>query len=45
MNETNGSNVCDRGNNTSAQLVGSQGWYQRGASLEEVFLFILLPYQ
>ena len=33
MNETNGSNVCDRGNNTSAQLVGSQGWYQRGSVL------------
>ncbi|NJN12895.1 MAG: hypothetical protein HC815_35075 [Richelia sp. RM1_1_1] len=33
MNETRGSTVCDRGNNTSAQLVGSQGWYQRGSVL------------
>ncbi len=33
MNETSGGNVCDRGNNTSAQLVGSQGWYQRGSVL------------
>ncbi|MGF1676277.1 MAG: hormogonium polysaccharide biosynthesis protein HpsA [Rivularia sp. (in: cyanobacteria)] len=40
MNETRGSNVCDRGNNTSAQLVGSQGWYQRGSTLRRsIFVY------
>jgi hypothetical protein len=40
MNETKGSNVCDRGNNTSAQLVGSQGWYQRGSTLRRsIFVY------
>ncbi|MDY6902656.1 MAG: hormogonium polysaccharide biosynthesis protein HpsA, partial [Cyanobacteriota bacterium] len=40
MNETSGGNVCDRGNNTSAQLVGSQGWYQRGSVLRRsIFVY------
>ncbi|MEO1374148.1 MAG: hormogonium polysaccharide biosynthesis protein HpsA [Cyanobacteria bacterium J06635_10] len=40
MNETKGSTVCDRGNNTSASLVGSQGWYQRGSTLRRsIFVY------
>jgi len=40
MNETKGSNVCDRGSNTSASLVGSQGWYQRGSTLRRsIFVY------
>ncbi|WP_414622133.1 hormogonium polysaccharide biosynthesis protein HpsA [Calothrix sp. CCY 0018] len=34
MNETRGGGACDRGNNTSAQLVGTQGWYQNGDVLK-----------
>ena len=34
MNETTGGGACDRGSDTSAQLVGSQGWYQNGDVLK-----------
>ncbi|MCJ8280807.1 MAG: hormogonium polysaccharide biosynthesis protein HpsA, partial [Rivularia sp. ALOHA_DT_140] len=34
MNETTGGGTCERGSNTSAQLVGSQGWYQNGDLLK-----------
>ena len=40
MNETKGGAACDRGNDTSAQLVGNQGWYKRGSTLKRsIFVY------
>ncbi len=40
MNETKGGDACDRGNDTSAQLVGNQGWYKRGSTLKRsIFVY------
>ena len=40
MNETKGGEECDRGSETSAQLVGNQGWYKRGSTLKRsIFIY------
>lgn len=42
MNESQGGEQCDRGNNTSAQLVGNKGWYKRGSTLKRsIFVYTL----
>lgn len=40
MNENNKGTQCDAGATTSAQLVGTQGWYKRGGTLKRgIFVY------